>query len=128
MIKIFLSFLLGITLMLLFYKPQKLIQMKIDGRVYRLEIADAKAKRAKGLMMRKKLPLDRGMLFIFPNEGTHTFWMYKTLIPLKMIWLDEDWNVVHMEKKALPCKSGNPAKCKIYKPPKPAKYVIEINP
>lgn len=127
-IKIFLSFALGITLALLFCKPKKFIETKIDGRMYLLEIADTNVKRSKGLMLRKKLPSDRGMIFTFPSEGKHAFWMYKTLISLKMIWLDKNWNVVDVEEKALPCESANPAMCKTYRSEKPAKYVVEINP
>ena len=128
MLKIVASFLFGIALTILFYNPKKFVEMRIDGQPYRLEIADTNVKRAKGLMLRKKLPRDGGMVFIFPSEGRHAFCMYKTLIPLKMIWLDENWNVVDMAKNMLPCESKNPAMCKTYRPRKSAKYVVEINP
>ena len=112
----------------LWYSKTKYKNLEIDGKVYNLEIADSIAKRAKGLMGRKKLGENEGMLFIFPNEAKHSFWMYKTLIPLKMIWLNSDWEIVHIEKNAPPCTEENPLKCPSYSPSKPAKYVIEISP
>jgi uncharacterized membrane protein (UPF0127 family) len=102
--------------------------LEIDGKEYKLEIADTSAKRTKGLMEREKLAENEGMLFIFPQEARHSFWMYKTLIPLKMVWLDSNWEIVHVEENVPPCAEENPLKCLSYTSNKPAKYVIEINP
>jgi uncharacterized protein len=102
-------------------------ELELGGVTYRLEIADTPAKRAEGLMGRKRLDENEGMLFIFPTKGKHSFWMYNTLIPLDIIWLDGDWNVVHVEKNVPPCESANPIKCPSYRPDKPAKYVVELN-
>jgi len=52
MIKIVTSFLCGVALTILFCKPKKFVEMRIDRQTYRLEIADTNAKRAKGLMLR----------------------------------------------------------------------------
>lgn len=102
--------------------------LAIEGKEYKLEIADTPQKRQRGLMEREFLPEDEGMLFIFPQEGYHSFWMYNTKIPLKMIWLDSNWEVVHVEESVPPCKESNPLKCPSYKPTKPARYVVEVNP
>jgi uncharacterized membrane protein (UPF0127 family) len=45
-----------------------------------------------------------------------------------MVWLDKNWEIVHIEENAQPCGKENPLKCPYYTPDKPAKYVIEINP
>lgn len=100
----------------------------MDGKEYTLEIADTPSKREKGLMEREKLADNEGMLFIFPQEAKHSFWMYKTLIPLKMIWLDSNWEIVHVEKNVPPCREENPLRCPTYAPPRPARYVVEVNP
>ena len=114
---------------LTFYKRSKnIVEIKIRGKTYMLEVADTKAERAKGLMFRESLPDDEGMLFIFPSESKHTFWMYQTEIPLDIIWLDSNWKIVHEEKNVQPCKSTDPRKCKSYQPDQNAKYVIEISP
>ncbi|MBD3365815.1 hypothetical protein GF360_00525 [candidate division WWE3 bacterium] len=108
--------------------PSSTVQIKINEKSYTLEIAKTPAQRAKGLMLRENLDENKGMLFVFPREGRHGFWMYKTRIPLKMIWLDKNWKVVHMEAQVPPCESEDPLKCPSYYPSKPAMYVIEINP
>ncbi len=111
---------------LFLYKPKKYQKVQIGNEIYKLEIADTNAKRAKGLMFRRNLKSDEGMLFIFPQEGRHSFWMYNTYILLDMIWLNNNWEIVHEEKGAPPCGETNPLKCLSYKPGSPAKYVIEI--
>jgi len=111
------------------YKPSdNLVELKINGKTYKLEVADTKEKRTKGLMFRENLPEDEGMLFIFPTETKSSFWMYNTKIPLDIIWLSKDWEVVYVEKNVPPCESTNPNNCPIYSPGQKAKYVIEINP
>ncbi|MFH1054937.1 MAG: DUF192 domain-containing protein [Candidatus Altiarchaeota archaeon] len=89
----------------------------------KVEIADNESGRMKGLMFRETLPPDRGMLFIFEEEGIHSFWMKNTLIPLDIIWLDSNMRVVNIEHAA-PCKADP---CQSYNPGETAKYVLEVN-
>lgn len=58
-----------------------------DGATITAQIADSTAERAKGLSDRPSLPPNTGMLFVFPAAGHHSFWMYRTLIPLDIIWI-----------------------------------------
>ncbi|HBB03890.1 TPA: hypothetical protein DCZ39_03240 [Patescibacteria group bacterium] len=74
-------------------------------------------------MNRTSMPEDSGMIFVFPKPGIYNFWMKDTLIPLDMIWIDEQFKVVRI-LTAEACKA-NP--CTIYKPEREAKYVLEIN-
>lgn len=117
---------------LIFFKssenPRNPVEIRINEKEYHLEMAKTKTQIAKGLMLRDTLPKDEGMLFVFPREARHTFWMYKTKIPLDIIWLNENWEFVHIERNVPPCKSSDPIKCPRYKPKKEAKYVIEISP
>ena len=76
---------------------------------------------AKGLMNRKSLSQDSGMLFIFPNEQIRTFWMKDTLIPLDMIFLDKQKKIVGIVYNAIPQTLD------IKTVDKPAQYVLEIN-
>ena len=88
-----------------------------------VEIADTPESREKGLMFREHLDEGKGMLFIFEAEGYYGFWMKNTLIPLDMIWINSENEVVHIES-AEPCKS---VFCASYRTTSPAKYVLEVN-
>jgi len=83
------------------------------------EIAKTPAQRARGLMFRKSLDEDKGMLFVFQQEGIYPFTMRNTYIALDIIWIDGDFKIVHIEK-ASPHTSS-------YKPGRAAKYVVEVN-
>lgn len=93
------------------------------------EVADSPAELAKGLMFRTKLDKDRGMLFIFPNEGKHPFWMANTKIPLDIIWINSEMEIVYISKSTPPCEEPTKTlyKCPSYKSIENAKYVLEVN-
>lgn len=92
---------------------------------YDVEIADEPQERRDWLMRRESMPDDHGMLFVFPENGIHRFWMKNTLIPLDMIWLDEEMTVVHVETDVPPCKADP---CPSYWPfDIGARYVLELN-
>ena len=75
-------------------------------------------------MFRKKLDKNYGMVFVFSEDGKHTFWMKNTLIPLDMIWIGGDNKVVYVAQNVQPCKS---LICPSVIPSGKAKYVLEIN-
>jgi uncharacterized protein len=93
---------------------------QLVGR-FNCEIADTAEKRAKGLMFRKDLPENQGMLFIFSGEKKCSFWMMNTYIPLDIIFADKDYKVIGIIENAKP-KSVKPLSVD-----KPSKYVVEIN-
>jgi len=88
-----------------------------------VEVADNPEKLAKGLMFREELPENTGMLFVFENEGIYPFWMKNTYIPLDIIWINDNFRVVHIEH-AVPCISET---CVSYTPEAVARYVVETN-
>jgi uncharacterized protein len=89
-----------------------------------IEIADTDAARLRGLQGRFALDEGAGMLFVFPQEDLVSFWMKDTLIPLDMIWLDRDLQVVDIKADVPPCRE-NP--CPVYTPAARALFVLEIN-
>ena len=97
----------------------------IADKCFRVEIADTNQKRAEGLMYRENLEQGGGMLFIFEKEGFYSFWMKDTLIPLDIVWINKNKEVVHIEKNISPCAKEP---CPKYKPSQKAMYVLEINP
>jgi len=69
---------------------------------FRVEIAATPEQRERGLMFRRELEADRGMVFVFPQEEVQTFWMKNTYIPLDMIFLASDGRVVGIVENARP--------------------------
>jgi uncharacterized membrane protein (UPF0127 family) len=100
-----------------------------EGRVYAtvngsrlsLEVASTESARAQGLMYRKELARNAGMVFIFPETAQHSFWMKNTPLPLDMIFLDEEKKVVGIIESAVPYSTKSVGVSA------PSKYVIEVN-
>lgn len=59
-----------------------------------LEVAQTPGERRLGLARRRQVPDGTGMLFVFPREGFHSFWMKDTYVPLMVYWLDITGTVV----------------------------------
>ena len=97
-------------------------QISINGNTINIELATTQLERTRGLMFRENL--QGGMLFIFEEEDIHPFWMKNTLIPLDIIWLNKNKEVVFIEKNAQPCEEKH---CQSITPTKKAKYVLELN-
>ena len=62
-------------------------KLSISGKSIRAEIADEEHERAAGLMFRKELADDAGMLFIMPQTGPVAFWMRNTEVPLTIAYI-----------------------------------------
>jgi len=90
-----------------------------------VEIAATPGTQAKGLMGRKTLGENEGMLFVFYKSGRYSFWMLNTTIPLDAVFIDEKGTVVDIIGME-PC-GFNIAKCGFYTPKAPARYVLEAN-
>ena len=95
----------------------------INGVQYSVEIAKTSNQRQQGLMYRESLDISEGMLFIYPRPGNHRIWMKNTLVPLSVVWLDDNEIVIEV-KNLLPCKLDP---CASYGVPEPAKYIIELS-
>ena len=95
---------------------------KAETVVY-AEIADNPVKRTMGLMNRSSLDESTGMLFIFEDEQQRSFWMKDTLIPLDIMFIDSEFNIVDIQTMQ-PCKK---VICPSYKSASPAMYALEVN-
>ena len=67
-----------------------------------IEIAEDDSARARGLMQRTSLPARGGMLFLDDEEKIQTFWMRNTPLPLDLIFVDADSQIVSVAKRARP--------------------------
>jgi uncharacterized protein len=97
-------------------------QVSVGGVLVQVEVADTPAEHVRGLSNRASLPEQGGMLFIFPQESEWQFWMKDTLIPLDIIWADEEGTIVTIARNVSP--ESYP---EAYTSTKPAKYVLEVN-
>lgn len=86
-----------------------------------IEIADSEPRRERGLMYRSTLDENHGMLFIFEEPDTLSFWMRNTYIPLDLLFVSADKTVVQITPNTPPYSTRS-IPC-----PKPAQYVVEVN-
>ena len=100
--------------------PVAVIQGAAGAVEVTLEVAATPAERERGLMYRSSLAEGRGMLFVFDQDGNHTFWMRNTLIPLDMLFIARDGTVVGIHANATPLSTAN------ISVGKPSRYVLEV--
>ena len=93
-----------------------------DGRQidYTVEVADSDPERTQGLMYRKSLAPQSGMLFLFDREAHQAFWMKNTYISLDILFITADWRIVGIVPHAKPLES------KLLYVRSPSRYVLEI--
>ena len=87
----------------------------------RVEVADTPERQSLGLMYRKELASDAGMLFVFPASQHLTFWMKNTFIPLDMLFIGDDRRIVGIVKNATPFTTTS------REVPGVSRYVLEVN-
>jgi uncharacterized membrane protein (UPF0127 family) len=94
-----------------------------EGRhlTFQVEVADTPAKRELGLQYRRDLAPDRGMIFVFPTESEHAFWMKNTPIPLDMIFISSAGEIVGVVEQAVPFSTDSRSVSGA------SKFVLEIN-
>ena len=93
------------------------------GKSVTAELAVSEEERARGLMFRKEILPGQGMLFVFREDGIHSFWMKNTLVSLDILWLDGDKRIIHIEADVPPCREEP---CPSYGPLSPSRYVLEL--
>lgn len=89
-----------------------------------VEIADNDTERKTGLSFRKYLGDYDGMLFVFDHEVSTPFWMKDMLIPLDMIFFDDQGFIIDIKDSQAPCTSTI---CPSLYSKEPYKYVLEVN-
>ena len=100
-------------------------QICINEKCFNIELAKTESERKQGLMYRTHLNEDSGMLFLFQEESKHAFWMKNTLLPLDLIWIDKNKDIIKIKKETPPCLETT--LCPSYFPDSDSLYVLEIN-
>lgn len=98
----------------------KILSLDVGTEKIKVELALTPGERQTGLMNRKELAPDRGMLFVFEEEAPRSFWMKNTLISLSIAYLDREGNIIDIQDMAplntTPVPSAGPAM-----------YALEVN-
>lgn len=84
------------------------------------EVASSQLERSRGLMLRKALQANSGMLFVFESAALHCFWMKNTLIPLTIAFLEDDGTIVTLADMQPHDEASN---C----PARPVRYALEMD-
>jgi uncharacterized membrane protein (UPF0127 family) len=95
------------------------------GQVIKTEFVYDTAGALRGMQFRNSIAPDRGMLYAHRIPGKYGYWMYQTLIPLDMIWMDPKNKVVEIVENAPPCKTPA-SQCPHYGGNEVAQYVLEL--
>lgn len=97
-----------------------LVALEVGGVPVRVEVADTPDERRRGLMHRDSLPADQGMLFVYPEEQTLSFWMRDTGLPLDIAFIDRRGVIVDIQQM-------EPYTEELYRSRSPALYALEMN-
>lgn len=96
--------------------------LELTSGMYRIEaeVAATDQHRQLGLMNRKTMPPQHGMLFVFNHENTHCMWMRNTLLPLSVAFMDASGTIINIEDMQPQTEDNHCAR-------RPARYALEMN-
>lgn len=97
----------------------KVVNIEIGKQRYKVEVACTEEDRIKGLQGRESLDENKGMLFVFDEPDTIDFWMKDTKVPLDIIFISEDMEVISVYQ-------GEPENENIAEEDN-VKFVLEVN-
>jgi uncharacterized membrane protein (UPF0127 family) len=101
-------------------QPLATVQLNAGMHLIRAEVAADFSTRAQGLMHRKSLGQNDGMLFVFDEAAIHCMWMKNTLIPLSVAFLDESGTIINIANMQPHSEQSHCAA-------QPARYALEMN-
>lgn len=96
------------------------IRLNAGIHVINAEVANTFETRARGLMYRKALGPNQGMLFVFPRLERHCMWMKNTPLPLSVAFIDDDGEVVSLSEMAPHTENSHCAA-------RPARFALEMS-
>ena len=96
-----------------------------SGRRIAVDVVDQPAARERGLMFRRKLPGNYGMLFVFPDEMEREFWMKNTWVSLDIVFIGADKKIVRIHERVRP-STEKTADADVARVGGLAQYVLEL--
>lgn len=96
------------------------VTLTVNGHKITATVAKTFAEREKGLMHRRSLGRDEGMLFVFPRTARHSMWMKDTPMSLDVAFIDKNGRIINIETMTALSLDQHSAQ-------KPAKYALEMN-
>ena len=115
------ALLLGLTVSACANEPRVVLHTAGGDVAVTVEVAATAAQQSLGLMYRKELGANAGMLFVFDKTVEHPFWMKNTVLPLDMIFLGDDRKIVGIVKDTVPFTTTSRTVGV------PSRYVLEVN-
>ncbi|TVZ25701.1 hypothetical protein JM83_0630 [Gillisia sp. Hel_I_86] len=106
-----------------FAKEGELFLLKAGDTLQKLDIefAETSYEQQTGLMYRKSMQENQAMLFVYPEETMHSFYMKNTYIPLDLVFFGKDSTIVSFQENATPLdETSLPSKV-------PAQFILEVN-
>lgn len=96
------------------------VKLTAGMHVIDAQVATTEDERMTGLMFRKEMPQQEGMLFVFQYPSQQCFWMKNTLLPLSVAFVAEDGTIVNIDEM-------KPQTLDSHCSAKPVRYVLEMN-
>jgi uncharacterized membrane protein (UPF0127 family) len=96
------------------------VQLTAGMHLIRAEVADTMGTRMEGLMYRKAMPQNAGMVFVFEEVAQHCMWMKNTNIPLSVAFIDDAGAIVNIEDMQPHTEQSHCAA-------RPARFALEMN-
>ncbi|MBL8423846.1 MAG: DUF192 domain-containing protein [Candidatus Accumulibacter phosphatis] len=103
-------------------RADELPRVDLTAGFYRIqaEVAARDPDRMQGLMHRRSMPANHGMLFVFAQAARHCMWMRNTLLPLSVAFLDDEGRILNIEDMQPQTEDNHCAA-------KTARYALEMN-
>jgi uncharacterized protein len=103
-------------------QAQQMPRIELTAGFHRIEaeVAANNPDRMQGLMNRRSMGPNQGMLFVFPQAARHCMWMRNTFLPLSVAFLDDDGRIINIEDMAPQTETSHCAGA-------PARFALEMN-
>ncbi len=100
--------------------PLPTVDLTIGMHRVQAELADSMGTRMEGLMYRKEMQTNAGMVFVFDDDAPHCMWMKNTLIPLSVAFIDKSGAILNIADMQPQSEQSH---CAV----KPARFALEMN-